>query len=167
MLWRSLSLKLFAFLRIVFLISTFLEILFFSLSVSIYPASLTKFAFAYESGDAIVVGSIADARNLVPILASDSASGEIVGLLFNGLVKYGADLDIVGDLAESWEFKDDCRVIIFNLRRDVCWHDGKPFTARDVEFTYQKLIDPEVRTPYSGDFERVKSFKVLDDYTIV
>jgi len=57
-------------------------------------------------------------------------------------------------------------VIIFHLRKNVRWHDGAPFTARDVEFTYQKLIDPKVKTPYGGDFERVKSLEVLDDYTV-
>jgi len=126
----------------------------------------TQSAFAVESGDAVVVGSIADARILVPILASDSGSGEIVGMIFNGLVKYDQDLNLIGDLAQTWEVKEDCRVIIFHLRRNVRWHDGKPFTASDVEFTYRKLIDPEVRTPYSGDFERVKSLEIVDDYTI-
>jgi len=126
----------------------------------------TQYAWAAESGDALVIGSIGDARILVPILASDSGSAEVVGVVFNGLVKYDQDLNLIGDLAESWEVKDNCRVIIFHLRRNLRWHDGEPFTADDVEFTFQKLIDPEVRTPYSSDFERVKSFKVIDDYTI-
>ena len=50
------------------------------------------------SGDAIVVGSIGDASRLLPILATDSASGDIVGLVFNGLLKYNERLEIVGDL---------------------------------------------------------------------
>ena len=41
-----------------------------------------------------------------------------------------------------------------------------PFTAKDVLFTYNKLIDPKVKTPYSGDFERVKSFEIVDDHTV-
>ncbi len=117
-------------------------------------------------GDAIVVASIGDANTLVPILASDSASQDICGLIFNGLVKYDKDINLVGDLAESWEAKEDGLVIIFYLRKNIRWHDGQPFTARDVEFTYKKLIDPNVKTPYSGDFERVKSLEVLDDYTV-
>ncbi|MFC1658904.1 peptide-binding protein, partial [Candidatus Omnitrophota bacterium] len=127
---------------------------------------LSQCVFAAEHGDALVTGSIGDARTLVPILASDSGSGDIVGMLFNGLVKYDPDLNLTGDLAESWEVRNNCRVIIFHLRKNVRWHDGHPFTARDVEFTFQKLIDPNVRTPYSGDFERVKSLEVLDDYTV-
>ena len=117
-------------------------------------------------GDAIVVSSISDARTLIPILASDSASSDICGMLFNGLVKYDKDVNIVGDLAEGWEVLDGGLAILFHLRHGVKWHDGAPFTARDVEFTYNKLMDPGVKTPYSGDFERVKSIEVVDDYTV-
>lgn len=123
-------------------------------------------AWAQEYGDAIVSASIADARNLMPMLASDSASAELSGMIFNGLVKYDKDINLVGDLAESWDIEEDGLVIVFHLRKGVCWQDGHPFTAHDVEFTYQKMIDPEVRTPYAGDFERVKSLKVLDDHTV-
>jgi len=117
-------------------------------------------------GDAIVVSSIGDARTLVPILASDSASSDICGMVFDGLVKYDKDINIVGNLASSWEILDEGLVIIFHLRPDVLWHDGVPFTSRDVEFTFRKLIDPSVKTPYSGDFERVKTFEILDAYTV-
>lgn len=122
---------------------------------------------AQDYGDAIVTGSIADARTLVPILASDSASSEICGMIFNGLVKYDKDINIVPELAESWEIKEEgVFEIIFHLRKNVTWQDGHQFIAHDVEFTYQKLIDPNVKTPYSGDFERIKSLEVVDDYTV-
>lgn len=117
-------------------------------------------------GDAIVVASIGDARTLVPILASDSASSDICGMVFNGLVKYDKNINIVGDLAESWEILEDGLVIVFHLKKNVRWHDGTPFTAKDVEFTYKKLIDPSVKTPYGSDFERIDSLEVLDDYTV-
>ncbi len=117
-------------------------------------------------GDAIVVASIGDARTLVPILASDSASSDICGMVFNGLVKYDKDINIVGDLAEEWDILEGGRVLVFHLRRGVKWHDGAPFTAKDVLFTYTKLIDPNVKTPYSADFERIEAFEVLDDYTV-
>ncbi len=121
---------------------------------------------AQDYGDAYVSGSIADARTLVPILAADSASSEICSMIFNGLVKYDKDVSLVGDLAESWEIQDDGLQIVFHLRKNVSWHDGAPFTAGDVEFTYSKLIDPGVKTPYSGDFERVESFEIIDDHTV-
>jgi peptide/nickel transport system substrate-binding protein len=117
-------------------------------------------------GDAFVSASIGDARTLVPILASDSASASIVGLVFNGLVKYDKDINLVGDLAKSWEIRDGGLTIIFHLNRDVRWHDGVKFTARDVLFTYEKLIDPKVPTPYSGDFKKIKDVEIIDDYTV-
>ena len=121
---------------------------------------------AEDHGDALVTGSISDARTLVPILASDSASSDITGMVFNGLVKYDKNINLTGDLAERWDIEDGGLAIIFHLRKNVSWQDGYPFTARDVEYTYQKLIDPKVRTPYSGDFERVKSLEVVDDFTV-
>ena len=128
--------------------------------------SCAPLARAADYGDAIISASIADARNLIPILASDSASSDVCGMIFNGLVKYDKDIRLIGDLAESWEIKDHGLVIIFSLRKNVSWHDGHPFNAHDVEFTYRKLIDPHVKTPYGGDFERVQSLEVIDDYTV-
>ncbi|MBI3615201.1 MAG: peptide-binding protein [Candidatus Omnitrophica bacterium] len=117
-------------------------------------------------GDALVSASIGEPSTLIPILASDSASAEVSGLLFNGLVKYDPDLSLVGDLAERWEIRDGGLEILFFLRKGVRWHDGVPFTASDVQFTYQRLIDPSVPTPYRGDFERIASLEVVDDTTV-
>lgn len=116
-------------------------------------------------GDILVEGSIGDASNLIPLLASDSTSHEIAGLVFNGLIKYDKDVHIVGDLAESWEISRDGLVITFHLRKGVRWHDGKPFTAHDVLYTYQVTVDPKTPTAYAGDFLKVKKAEVLDDHT--
>jgi ABC-type dipeptide transport system, periplasmic component len=143
-----------------------LAVFYFSLTISSPGLEIGNSASDPEYGDAIVVASSGDARTLVPILASDSASSDICGFVFNGLVKYNKNIDLVGDLAESWDIEDGGKTIIFHLRKGVRWHDGAPFTSRDVEFTYQKLIDPNVRTPYSGEYERVKDFTMIDDHTI-
>jgi peptide/nickel transport system substrate-binding protein len=126
----------------------------------------TAIILAQDFGDAIVSGSIADARTLLPILASDSASADASGMIFNGLVKYDKDINLIGDLAQYWEIQEEGLVIIFHLRKNVAWQDGIPFNAYDVEFTYRKLIDPNVKTPYGGDFERIKSLEVLDENTV-
>lgn len=119
-----------------------------------------------DYGDAFIASSIGEPRTLIPILASDSASSEICGMVFNGLVKYNENLELVGDLAESWEVEDGGLVIIFHLRKGVRWHDGEPFTAEDVKFTYEALISPDVPTPYSGDFKKVESVEIPDPHTV-
>jgi peptide/nickel transport system substrate-binding protein len=116
-------------------------------------------------GDLFIDASIGDASTLLPPLASDAASFGIIGLVYDGLVKYDGDLNLVGELAESWEVSADGLTITFHLRRGVKWHDGAPFTAQDVLFTYQTMVDPKTPTAYSGDYLQVKQAEAPDDYT--
>jgi len=117
-------------------------------------------------GDTIIEASIGDASYLNPILASDSASGDINGYVYNGLVKYDKNLNMVGDLAESWDISEDGLVITFHLRKNVKWHDGEPFTSDDVKFTYEKLVDPNTKTPYASDYLMIDRFEIVDPYTV-
>ena len=117
-------------------------------------------------GDVFVDSSIGDASILNPILSTDSASGDIHGLIFNGLVKYDKKLKLIGDLAETWKVSKDNLTITFYLKKNIRWQDGLPFTAADVEFTYQKLTDPKTKSPYKSGFELVKKFEVIDEFTI-
>jgi peptide/nickel transport system substrate-binding protein len=116
-------------------------------------------------GDLFIDASIGDASTLLPPLATDSASHGVAGLIYNGLVKYDANLNLVGDLAESWEISPDGLTITFKLRRGVKWQDGQPFTARDCLFTYQLMVDPKTPTAYSGDYLQVKKAEAVDDHT--
>ncbi|MFH0732414.1 MAG: peptide-binding protein [Candidatus Omnitrophota bacterium] len=137
------------------------------------PIILAAFLFSgcgfqgeYPAASYIVTASIGDARSLIPMLATDTASAEICSVVYNGLVKYDKDINLVGDLAQSWEILDEGVRIIFHLRKDVKWHDGVGFSAKDVEFTYKKLIDPQVKTAYGGDFQKIKQLNIIDDYTV-
>jgi peptide/nickel transport system substrate-binding protein len=115
-------------------------------------------------GDLLIDSSIGDASTLIPPLASDASSHSVAALIYNGLVKYDGDLNLVGDLAESWEISPNGLVITFKLRRGVKWHDGAPFTAHDVMFTYRVMVDPQTPTAYGEDYKQVKKAEVLDDY---
>ncbi|MBM4329885.1 MAG: peptide-binding protein [Deltaproteobacteria bacterium] len=116
-------------------------------------------------GDLLIQGSIGDASNLIPMLASDSASHEISSKIFNGLLKYDKDLNLVGDLAESWEVSPDGLTITFKLRKGVKWQDGVEFTAEDVMFGFKTIINPNTRTAYGGDFKEVEEAVVVDRHT--
>jgi len=108
----------------------------------------------------------ANPSRLNPILATDSSSSEITGFLFNGLVKYDKDLStIIGDLAEEFYFEDDT-TLLFKIKKNVKWHDGKPFSAKDVLFTYEVLISSKISSPYSANFRFVKSVEVVDELTV-
>lgn len=102
---------------------------------------------------------------LNPILSSDSASSEISGWLFNGMFKYDKDGNPTVDLAKSYKFENNKKLII-NLRKNVLWHDKAKFTSKDVIFTYEQIISPKVFNSIKSNFKEVESVKALDDYTI-
>jgi peptide/nickel transport system substrate-binding protein len=116
-------------------------------------------------GDSLIEGTIGEPSILIPMLAGDSASHSVAGLIFNGLVKYDTNLSVIGDLAESWDISPDGLVITFHLRKGVKWADGVEFTADDVMFGYKTIIDEKTPTAYSEDFRQVKKAEVLDRHT--
>jgi peptide/nickel transport system substrate-binding protein len=130
------------------------------------PASTSISASTPVTGDSLVEGTIGEASTLIPILASDSSSHAVAGQLYNGLVKYDKNLNIICDLAESFDISKDGLTITFNLRRGVKWHDGAPFTARDVLYTFRVTVDPKTPTAYAEDFKQVKTISALDDYRV-
>lgn len=116
-------------------------------------------------GDTLLMGSIGEPSNLLPVLASDSASFDITGLVYNGLVRYDKNLQLEGDLARSWDISPDSLTITFHLRQDVRWHDGHALTADDVLFTYRLLVDPAVPTAYAERYRQVVKAEAPDAYT--
>ncbi len=116
-------------------------------------------------GDALIAGSIGEPSILIPMLAGDSASHEVAGLVFNGLVKYDTDLSVIGDLADSWDISPDGLVITFHLKKGVKWTDGVEFTAEDIMFGYKTIIDEKTPTPYKEDYLQVKKAEMPDRYT--
>jgi len=117
------------------------------------------------SASTIHLATSTNPSRLNPILATDSSSSEIAGFLFNSLVKFDKDLNIVGDLADEFYFENNT-TIIFKLKKNVRWHDGVKFDAKDVVFTYNTIISPKIATPYSSSFRFVKNVEMLDEFTI-
>lgn len=77
-----------------------------------------------------------------PLLAEDAYDGAVLGLIFRGLLSRNERLEWVPELARSYSVSRDHLTITFQLRNDVLWHDGRPFTARDVAFTLRTLLHP-------------------------
>ena len=118
-----------------------------------------------DYGDALVIGSIADASILIPMIATDVMSHEVAEHIFLGVVKYGPDLKIIGDIAERFEISPDQKTITFYLKKGVKWEDGVEVTAEDVYFGFKLITSPEIPSPYVSDFLEVKDFKIIDPYT--
>jgi ABC-type oligopeptide transport system substrate-binding subunit/class 3 adenylate cyclase len=79
---------------------------------------------------------------LDPTLHEKVESAQAIAQLFSGLVESTPELDVVPDVAQSWEVSEGGRKYIFHLRDDVRWSDGAPLTARDFEYAWQRALDP-------------------------
>jgi peptide/nickel transport system substrate-binding protein len=117
-------------------------------------------------GDTLIEASFSNISGLIPNITSDAPSHQIGSLIYTGLVKRDAALNLVGDMAESWTFSADCLDLTFRLRDGIRWHDGQPFTADDVVFTYATMVHPRTPTAYKEDFAAVERIEAVDPLTV-
>lgn len=108
----------------------------------------------------------AEPVTLNPVTASDMPSARVCGYIFNGLITINKKLEVIPELASSWEISPDHLVYTFHLRKDVTWHDGVKFTAADVKFTFDKIMDPLSKAMNKrGSYIDVAKAEAVDDYT--
>lgn len=116
-------------------------------------------------GTVVVVGSH-DLQNLNPLVADEQDTAELLKYgLFTTLVRFDSAFEYLPYLAESWEESGDTAVV-FHLRRDVPWHDGRPTTAEDVAFTFRRVKDPATASSLVDLFENWVDVAVVDSHTV-
>lgn len=98
-----------------------------------------------------------------PDIGGDDFSHMIGKNLYNGLVAINCNSEIVGDLADNWEI--DGLNYTFHLNKDAKWHDGKDFTAKDVKFTFETIL--ENKGYLSGELSSIAKMECPDDDTFV
>ena len=94
-----------------------------------------------KQGGTLTSATISEPLTFNLAIANDASSSGVLGYLYEGLTQTSWLTDEVEPLlAESWERSDDGLTWTFHLRKDVRWHDGEPFTAHDVDFTFNRII---------------------------
>lgn len=118
-----------------------------------------------------------------PVFYADAYEANILTLTHEGLLGQDENLDFIPNLATEWEFNDDQTEATFHLVENATWHDGEPFTAEDVVFTYKTIASPGyveaggIRTQYverlkgyeafsSGETDTFEGVVAVDDYTV-
>lgn len=87
--------------------------------------------------------------------------------VFDGLTYRGPDLELVPGLATRWEELDDGTRIRFELREGVTFHNGEPFNAEAVKFTFERLLGEEgARGPQRSNYTAIESVEIIDDNTV-
>jgi len=104
--------------------------------------------------------------NLDPRIGIDAQSEDLDGLIFDGLVQRDQQMNVVPDLAETWEMPNPV-TYVFHLRHGVKFHDGRSLTSADVKFTIDSILSGSVLTPKRGAFKRIASVEAPDEQTVI
>jgi peptide/nickel transport system substrate-binding protein len=104
-------------------------------------------------------------ENLDPTMNLSSIRAKVGVSMFDSLVGRDAENRIVPQLAESWKALDDLTLQL-KLRRGVVFHNGEPFNAEAVRFTFERVLDPNQKSPNRANVGEVVRVDVIDDYTV-
>ena len=131
-------------------------------------AAVAPMAAAHEDGATFTVGLLNQPDSFNPFLGIEAESYEMWALMYDYLIGYSLkDMSPEPGLAEHWETSEDGLTWTFHIRDGVTWSDGKPLTARDVAYTYNRILDggPEADT-WSSYLASVDTITAPDDATV-
>lgn len=120
-----------------------------------------------ETGDRNVlrIGYMREIESLNPMVIWSVQAYEVMNINYNYLMGWDEELNVTPKLAKSWELDESGTVWTFNLQENVTWHDGEPFTAEDVKFTFEYIRDNELG--YFYDYvASMDDIEVLDEHTL-
>ncbi len=120
---------------------------------------------AQAQDDELVVAQGATRTTMDPQGENDQPSAQVRAHIYDTLIHQTPDLELEPGLATDWEQVDDV-TWEFELREGVYFHNGEEFTAEDVKFTYERLIDPEMASDSAFLLDMLADIEVVDDYTI-
>ena len=121
--------------------------------------------YASQAGGTLIDAMTGEPSGLISMIAGESASSAVTANIFNKLLKYDKNLDLEGELAQSWQVSPDSKTITFTLKPNLKWADGKPLTSADVLWTWQSVTDEKTGSPYASDFQLVKKAEAPDALT--
>ncbi len=117
-------------------------------------------------GGSYVEAIVGSPELINPLFASlNDADRDIVRLVYSGLMRFNKAGNLVPDLAANVQISEDSTVYTFELRKDVVWHDGEMFTAKDVLFTFDMIQNESVGSPLYLTFQNI-AVETIDDYTV-
>ncbi|SDG02828.1 peptide/nickel transport system substrate-binding protein [Sinosporangium album] len=120
---------------------------------------------APQQDDTFVIALSAEFESLNPMLGYSPDGGS---LIYDGLMSRAADLSMQPALASAAPTTaEDGKTVTFTLRDGVKFHDGRPLTSADVEYTYETMLDPKSSSPIAGDYAAIKEVEAPDATTVV
>ena len=131
--------------------------------------SLAPFAMAQgaapKRGGTLTIGADADPIGFDPTTVTAFSSYDFTALMYTGLLRWNAEMKVEPDLATGFITPDET-TYIFRLRQGVQFHNGQPFSAEDVKYTFDRILDPATASPNANLFSGIKAVTVVDAHTV-
>jgi len=125
----------------------------------------THFSVSY--GGSVGVAIPTDISETIdPHRATGALTFEILYNIYEGLLQVDQDGNLVGLLATDWTISEDGLNYEFKLKEGVTFHDGTPFTSEDVQFTYERIMDPATGYAKASNYKVIQEIKTPDAYTV-
>ena len=105
-----------------------------------------------------------ESYDLLSVDPADAITSNIFNQIYEGLYRFDANNELVPAAAKSHSVSEDGKVYTFKLDQNAKWSDGKPVTAENFRYAYERVI--ETNSPFSYLLEPVKETKVIDDETL-
>ncbi len=119
-----------------------------------------------KSGGEYSEALIGEPKFINPLFSSSNdIDADLVSLIYSGLFKYDNAQKLIPDLASDYTVTNDGRIYNINLRQDIKWSDGEPFTADDVIYTFESIQNPEVGSPLLAAFQDI-TIERTGDYSV-
>ncbi len=133
---------------------------------AVLAASLPAPVSAQKRGGTLVLLVQPEPPNLAPHVSTSAPIGMVTAKVYDGLLEYDFDLKPLPGLAKSWTVTPDGRTITFKLQENVKWHDGKPFTSADVQYSILEVLK-KVHPRGASTFKEVTAVETPDASTVV
>ena len=130
-------------------------------------AALALIALPAFAEGTLTVAQRQDPQNWDPVDTFLLAWGGIASNVYDGLVRRDENLELQPGLAESWEVLDDGMRYRFTLRQGVTFHNGEPFDAEAVKYTFDRLLGEQGASgPQQSNYTTIDSVEIVDETTV-
>ncbi|MBW1961683.1 MAG: hypothetical protein JRJ04_09525 [Deltaproteobacteria bacterium] len=120
-----------------------------------------------KRGGILRYGLSSEPPNLDPQKSTGTAAQVVKNAVYSGLLRYWKGYKIDPDLAKSWDISSDGKTYTFHLHENVYWHNGDKFSAEDVKFSLERIMDPKAGSSLKAELtQMIQKIEVVDDNTV-
>ena len=118
-------------------------------------------------GGTLRMAAALDNKTMDPQADTRTWGRPVTYVLFNGIVKYDSNFNILPDIARDWQISNEGKTVTFDIVQGATFHDGTPVNADAVKFSLERVMNPDAGIPYRGSLEPfIERLEIVDEHTL-